>query len=123
MVVSVSVVRCGRVTAGLLASLVRSLQFQRRVHDAVLREFLTHLLFDRCGRCVCHDVHRGVVALTVHTPYVHVMDVCNAVDRAYMLSYIFDGDAVRRFFEENIDGLFEVFHGAEKNEQRHADGH
>ena len=73
------------VTVSLATVLALTLKLERRVHYSVLGELLAHGVLDCLRLAACYYVHSGVVALTVHTPYVHVVNAQHSVDLADVL--------------------------------------
>ena len=86
----------------LVAVLIRTLQFQRDVRDAVLAQLLADAVLDVVGIRIGDHVHGGVIVLPIDAPDVNVVNVKNSVYVANMLLYLTNVYAVRRFFKENI---------------------
>ena len=107
----------------LMAMLADCLEFKCGVTNTVLMQLLADLLFNFVRVCTGHDMHGGVIALSVHAPDVDMVDICNAVNVHDVLSDFGNTNAVRRFLKEQIQRLFEVIHSIYQNKDRHTDRH
>ena len=67
-------------TFRLVAMLALRLGLDGHVSDAVLAQLLAHLLLNLMYIAVKNDVHRGVVALSVHAPHVNMMNILDTVN-------------------------------------------
>ena len=112
---------CLDVAMRLVTMLALALQLQRHVPDAVLGKLLAHRVLDRVAVAVRHHVHRGIVALSVHRPHVHVMHVKHTVDLTHVVLDLVHVHTVRRFFKEDIQCFLETLDGVHKDEHRHRD--
>ena len=88
-----------------VAMLVGSFEFKRCVRNAVFSKFLANGFFDFVCISFGYHVERCIVVVSVHTPYVYVVNVLYALDVAKMLANFVDFNAVRCFFKEEIDGF------------------
>ena len=88
------------------AMLIFCFEFKRCVRNAVFSKFLANGFFDLVCVSLSDNVERCIVVITVHAPNVYVVNVLYAFDVAKMLANFVDFDAVRRFFEEEVDGFF-----------------
>ncbi len=62
--------------AVFLRTMLTSLfQLQSDMTDPVLSQLLPDSLLDVPMISVCHNVHGGIVVLTVHTPNMNVVDI------------------------------------------------
>jgi len=103
------------------AVLALGFQLQRGVPDAVLAKLLADFFLDLVTVAARNDVHCGIVALSVHTPDVDVVNVEDALDVRQVLADLLHVDAVGRFFQEQIEHLPKIFDGVDKNKDRYAD--
>ena len=96
--------------AGLLCALLMlCLQLQRCVSDAVLRKLCANGLLDGMRLSVGYDVHRCVIALTIHRPNVDMVDVNDSLDFEQMLSQLLRLNAVGGFFQQRFKYLLQGF--------------
>ena len=123
VMVSVTALVGGRVAGQLVTMLIGRFEFKRCVRDSVLCEFLANGFFNLVCVSLSDNVERCIVVISVHTPYVDVVNIFYALDMCKVLANFIDFDAVRRFFEEEIDGFLQIFERIDENEGRNADGH
>ena len=81
MVVMVSAILMLHVALDLVTMLALGFKLKGRVRDAVLGKLLAHTMLYLVRITRRNDVHCRVIRLTVHTPYMHVMDVNYTVNR------------------------------------------
>ena len=107
MMVMMSVAALGGFGGAILfvAMLARGFEFKGCVRNAVFCEFLANGFLDVMCIAIYYCVERCIVVVSVHTPYVYVVNVLYALDVAKMLANFVDFNAVRRFFKEEIDGF------------------
>ena len=67
-------------TFHLVAMLALCLGFNGNVTDAMLPKLLAHLLLDGMRFPTDHNVHRGVMVLSVHAPGVNVVNVLYTIN-------------------------------------------
>ena len=89
----------------LVAMLARGFELKCCVGDAVLCELLAYRFLDVMCISLGDNVERCIVVMSIHTPNVNVVNVLYTFDMSEMLANFVDFDAVRRFFEEKVDGF------------------
>ena len=94
------------ITSQLVAMLVGRFEFKSCVCDAVLCEFLANGFLNMMRIAIYYCVEGCIVVMSIHAPNVYVVNILYAFDVTQMLANFLDFDAVRRFFEEKIDGFF-----------------
>ena len=52
-------------------------QFKGDMTNAMLPQFLSNTFFDFVGSCIRHNVHSGIVILTVHAPNMNMVHIQN----------------------------------------------
>ena len=107
----------------LVAMLTLCLKLKRYVSNAVLRELFPDLFLYFMSISACDYVHRSVIALSVHTPDVNVVNVKHTVDLSDMLAKLGYLDTVRRFFKEEVDCLLQILDSIYENKYRDANRH
>ena len=100
MMVSMTALVGGRVASLFVAMLVGGFEFERCVGNAVLSEFLANGFFNVMRISFGYHVECCIVVISVHTPYVDVVNIFYALDVGKVLANFINFDAVRRFFEE-----------------------
>ena len=74
------------------------------------------------GIAVGNHVHRGVMALSVHAPYVNMMNTEDALDVVQMLFDFMKIYSAWCLLKEKVERFLEIFYGMEENEDGNADG-
>ena len=123
VMVSVTALVGGRVAGQLVTMLIGGFEFKRCVRDSVLCELLANSFFNLVCVSLGDNVERCIVVISVHTPYVDVVNILYALDVGKMLANFIDFNAVRRFFEEEVDGFLQIFERIDEDKHRDADGH
>ena len=102
MVMMVMVSSLGVVDGAILlvAMLTRGFEFEGCVGNSMLCELLANGFFDVVCISVGNYVERCVVAVSIHTPHVNMVNVFDTLDVQKMLANLVYVDAVGRFFEE-----------------------
>ena len=85
-----------------MAMLVCIFEFKSGVGDVMLAELLSYHFLYPMTLTVGNYVHGGVIFLSVHAPYVNMMNVNHSVDMQKMLSYLAYINIARRFFEKKL---------------------
>ena len=106
MMMSVTTLGCFGVTILFMAMLFGGFELKGCVCDAVLCEFLANGFLNMMRIAIYYCVEGCIVVMSIHAPNVYVVNVLYAFDVTQMLANFLDFDAVRRFFEEKIDGFF-----------------
>ena len=102
MMVMVMVSFLGVVDGAILfvAMFARGFEFEGCVGNSMLCELLANGFFDVVCISVGNYVERCIIAVSIHTPHVHVVNVLDTLDVQKMLADLVYVDAVGRFFEE-----------------------
>ena len=95
----------GGVTSLFVAMLVGSLKLEGCVGNAVFCEFLANGFFDFVRIAIYYCVKRCIVVVSVHAPNVYVVNILYTFDVTQVLANFLYFDAVRCFFEEEIDSF------------------
>ena len=106
-----------------VAMLAGGFELEGCVGDAVLGELLADGVLNMVRVSLGDHVEGCVIVISVHAPNVDVMHILHALDVRKMLANFVYVNAVGRFFEEEIDRLFEGADGVDEDKRRHADGH
>ena len=102
MVLVVSVSSLGVVDGAILlvAMLARGFELEGCVGNSMLCELLANGFFDVMCISVGNYVERCVVAVSIHTPHVNMVNILDTLDVQKMLANLVYVDTVGRFFEE-----------------------
>lgn len=84
------------------------LKLQRGVAYTMAGKLLSDALLNGVRFSLVNYVHRGIIALPVHTPDVNVVNLLDSLKRFQMLPKLPYVDVVGRFFKEQAEYLFEV---------------
>ena len=118
MTAAVSVFNVAMLIAALLALIFK---LECNVPNAVLVQLLAYCRFYCFLITVCNNMHRCIIALSVHTPNMDMMNTKHSVDVENVILYLVDLNASRHFFKEKLKHLFEISNGIDKNKNRNAD--
>ena len=99
----------------LIALLALCLKLKRSVTDAVLLKLLADLFLYLVMISGCNNVHRSVIANSVHAPYVNVMNSQNALNFAQMLRDLLNVDSSRCLFKEKLYRFPKIANSIYKN--------
>ena len=99
----------------LVAMLAGSFELKGCMGNAVLGKFLSDGVLDVVGVTVCNYVQGGIVVVAIHAPDVNVVNILYAFEVRKMLAKLLNFDSVGRFFEEQINGFFQIFGGIDEN--------
>ena len=75
MVVMAAVVDLFHMALGLVAMLLRAFQLQGGVADAVLLQFVPHLMLNFVPIVGGNHMHRGIIVVAIQAPYMHVVHI------------------------------------------------
>ena len=123
MVVSMSALLVVDGAILFVAMLARSFELKGCMGNPVLGKLLADGVLDVVGVTVCNCVQGGIVVVAIHAPHVDVVDVLYTLDVAQMLANFMYVDTVRRFFEEEINGFFQILKRVNENKHRHTNRH
>jgi len=118
-----------RMTAGLGMTMdivtVLALGFKLKcsVADTVLTKLLAYVLLDLVMISAGDHVHSGIILLSIHAPYMNMMNVEDAGYLADMLLYLVYLDAVGSFFKKKLYDLLEVLDSVDENKYCNAYRH
>ena len=99
------------------------LKLQRHMAQAVPGQLCPKGGFDLPRVAVRNDMGGGEVVMPVHAPNVKVVNIQNSVDLFDMFPDLCHLDGMRRLFQKQICGFFQIFDCVDQDEEGHADGH
>ena len=99
----------------IVAMLVFRFKLKGSVADTVFTQFFADFLFYLMGIRICDDVHGGIVVMTVHAPYMDMVNTENTVDFRYMMRDFVYICSVGSFFKEKINRFFKISDSVYKN--------
>ena len=125
MVMVMSVSSLGVVDGAILfvTMLAGGFKLQGSMGNTVLGKFFAYGFLNMVRVSLGYYVQRCIIAVSVHTPNVYVVNILHTIDMQKMLANFVYVDAVRRFFKKQIDDFFEVFNSIDKDEDRYANRH
>ena len=110
-------------TGFFCAMLLFPFQFQGNMVDAMLCQFFPNGFFDFRRICIRYHMHGSEVSLTVHTPYMDMVDILHALNMANMVLQLFHVHTARCFLQEKITNLLQIFRCIYENKHRNANRH
>ena len=103
---SVTVLMRFGVASLFVAMLFGGFELKGCVGNTVLCELLANGFFDFVCIAIHYCVERCIVVVSVHAPNVDVVNILYTFDVGKMIANFFNFDAVRRFFEEQVNRFF-----------------
>ena len=121
MVVMMSTALCVLNVAMLFCALLTlTFKLKSNVPNAVLVQLLAYCRFYCFLITVCNNMHRCIIALSVHTPNMDMMNTKHSVDVKNMLLNLVYLNASRHLFKEELKHLLKISHRIDKNENSNA---